>query len=26
MSIDLFIQAGLFIAIAFRGKWLETKV
>lgn len=26
MSIDLFIQAGVFIAIAFRGKWLETKV
>ena len=26
MSIDLFIQAGLFIAIAFRGKWLESKV
>lgn len=26
MSIDLFIQAGLFITIAFRGKWLTTKV
>ncbi|MDF1711048.1 MAG: MATE family efflux transporter [Akkermansiaceae bacterium] len=26
MSIDLFVQAALFIAIAFRGKWLETKV
>jgi putative MATE family efflux protein len=26
MSIDLFIQAGLFITIAFRDKWLTTKV
>ena len=26
MSIDLFIQAGLFVTIAFRGKWLTTKV
>jgi len=26
MSIDLFVQAALFIVIAFRGKWLEAKV